>query len=108
MSPENDPANTPVMEIVSFRLQDGTNAKDFQNAARAIDRLLRERGTASARTLVCDADGLWTDIVQWRNMDEAQAAAEDLVKDPAFAPFGAMIAPGSVQMRHAAIRHQME
>ena len=67
MTPENDPANTPDMEIVSFRLQDGTNAEDFQNAARAIDSLLRERGTASARTLVCDADGLWTDIVQWRN-----------------------------------------
>ena len=108
MTPANDTENTPVMEIVNFRLQDGTNPEDFRAAARALDDLLRERGTASARTLVCDADGLWTDIVQWRNMDEAQSAAEELVKDPAFAPFGAMIDPGSVQMRHAAVHHQME
>ena len=97
-----------VMEIVTFRLNDGVDAEAFRQAARGIDRLLRDRGTASARTLVVDEDGLWTDIVEWCSMEEAKQAAEELVKEPEFAPLGAMIDGTSVQMRHAPVQHQME
>ena len=98
----------PVLEIVSFRLNKGVAPQDFETAARAIDALLQTRGTATSRTLVMDDDGLWTDIVQWSSMAEAHSAAEELTKDPAFAPIGAMIDPASVHMRHAPVRHQME
>ncbi len=98
---------TRVMEIVSFRLNDGVDAEEFRKAAEAIDTLLQGRGTATARTLVVDDDGLWTDIVEWSTMEEAKSAAEELVKDPLFGPFGAMIDGASVQMRHAPVQHQM-
>ncbi len=97
-----------VMEIVSFRLTDGADAGAFRAAASKLDGLLRDRGSAVARTLVMDEDGLWTDIVEWTSMDEAKSAAEELVKDPLFATFGAMIDGPSVQMRHAPVQHQME
>ena len=97
-----------VMEIVSFRLRDGVDVQDFRLAAGAIDRLLHKRGTVSARTLVVDDDGLWTDIVEWTSMEEAKLAAEELVKDPLFQPLGAMIDDKTVQMRHAPVQHQME
>lgn len=106
-SAQTPPAH-PVMEIVSFRLNVGVSPEDFRQAADAIDSLLRDRGTASARRLVMDDDGLWTDIIEWSSMDEAKAAAEHLVKDPLFAPLGAMIDGTSVQMRHAPILHRME
>ncbi len=99
---------THVMEIVSFRLKDGVDVEDFRIAASAIDRLLHDRGTASARTLVVDEDGLWTDIVEWTSMEEAKSAAEELVQDPLFLPLGAMIDGDTVQMRHAPVQHQME
>ncbi len=98
---------TRVMEIVSFRLNEGVDAEEFRQAAKAIDSLLHGRGTATARTLVVDDDGLWTDIVEWSTMEEAKSAAEELVKDPLFAPLGAMIDGASVQMRHAPVQHQM-
>jgi len=97
-----------VMEIVSFRLNDGVDPEEFRKAASAIDKLLQDRGTASTRTLVVDEDGLWTDIVEWTSMEEAKSAAEELVKDPLFAPLGAMIDGTTVNMRHALVQHQME
>ena len=107
MTPDFNTADQPVMEIVSFRLNQGVNANDFRAAASAIDTLLQTRGTASARTLVVDEDGLWTDIVEWTSMAEATSAAEELVKDPLFAPLGAMIDGESVSLRHAPVQHRM-
>lgn len=108
MTASSEPTPETVMEIVSFRLHDTVAPADFETAARAIDALLQKRGTATSRTLVRDEDGLWTDIVQWTSMAEAHSAAEELTKDPAFAPMGAMIDPSTIHMRHAPIRHQME
>ena len=108
MTSTQSSTDTPVMEIVTFRLNAGVAADDFRQAASAIDQLLRQRGTAASRRLVVDEDGLWTDIIEWASMAEAKSAAEDLVQDPLFAPLGAMIDAGTVQMRHAPVQHQME
>ncbi len=108
MTASFDTASEPVMEIVSFRLLGTVAPKDFETAARAIDTLLAKRGTARSRTLVRDDDGLWTDFIEWPSLAEAQSAADELTKDPAFAPIGAMIDPGTIHMRHAPVRHQME
>ena len=97
-----------VMEIVSFRLKADADPVAFRTAAKAVDSLLHARGTAVSRALVLDDDDLWTDIIQWTSMAEAKAAAEELVKNPVFAPFGAMIDGTSVLMRHAPVQHQME
>jgi hypothetical protein len=97
-----------VMEIVTFRLKADADPVAFRTAAKGLDRLLHSRGTAVSRALVVDDDDVWTDIIQWTSMEEAKAAAEELVKDPAFAPVGAMIDESSVKMRHAPVLHQME
>lgn len=97
-----------VMEIVTFRLTADTDPVAFRQAAKAVDVLLKDRGTAVSRALVADDDDLWTDIIEWTSMAEAKAAAEELVTDPAFAPFGAMIDGATVNMRHAVLQHQME
>jgi hypothetical protein len=51
-----------------------------------------------------DASGGWSDVIECTSMDDALAAAEAVMQDPAFALFGTMIDPDTVQMRHAPIR----
>ncbi len=108
----NQPAqtapDTPVLEIVSFRLNAETDPAEFEAAARGIETILRERGTARQRMLTVDSDGLWTDVVEWRSMDEALLAAQEVVKHPLFAPIGPMIDGDTVNMRHVRVLQKME
>ncbi len=97
-----------VSEIVTFRLNEGTDAAAFAKAARALEPMLRASGDAITRTLSCDADGLWTDHITWTTMEAAKTAAEQIMSDPAAAPMMQMIAPDSVVMRHARVQYLME
>ena len=101
-------ADTPVLEIVSFRVVQGTDTADFLNAARATEAMLHDRGALVRRFLTVDDNGLWTDVIEWTSMDEALAAAEAVMQHPDFAPFGSMIDGSTVQMRHAPILWRME
>ena len=98
----------PVLEIVTFRLSDGTDRADFLEAARGTEAMLRERGALVRRFLTVDADGLWTDVIEWTSHDAALAAAEAVMSEPAFQPFMAMVDPTDVDMRHAAILWRMD
>ncbi len=98
----------PVLEIVTFRRIEGTNPEQFLNAARGTEALLRERGALIRRFLTVDKTGLWTDVIEWTSMDEALAAAEAVMQHPDFAPFGSMIDPATVELRHAPILWRME
>ncbi len=101
-------AATPVLEIVSFRLNDGVTDHDFLAAAAGTEAMLRERGALVRRYLVRDNDGLWTDVIEWTSMDAALAAAEAVMQHPDFAPFGGMIDGETVHLRHALIRFRMD
>ena len=101
-------AAEPVLEIVSFRLVDGSDEAAFLSAARGTEDMLRQRGSLKRRYLVKSEDGRWTDVIEWTSMEEALAAAEDVMSEPDFAPFGAMIDGATVDMRHATIRFRME
>lgn len=99
---------TPVAEIVTFRLIQGTAPADFVHAARALEPLLRDTGHVRSRTLSVDPDGLWTDHIEWSSMAVAKQTAAAMMTDPAAAPMMQMIDPDHVQMRHAKILYQME
>lgn len=98
----------PVLEIVTFRPKDGTPLDQFLSAAEGTEALLRDRGALIRRYLTVDDGGLWTDVIEWTSLPEALAAAEQVLQHPDFAPFGEMIDPASVNMRHAAILWRME
>lgn len=95
-------------EIVTFRLTAGSTAQAFLHAARATEPLLRAQPGFLRRRLTCDADGLWTDLVEWRDLAAAHAAAEAVMRSPAFAPFMALIDGPTVTMRHATIALAMD
>jgi uncharacterized membrane protein YdcZ (DUF606 family) len=99
---------TPVAEIVTFRLVAGAEAEAFVTAARALEPMLAATGAVLGRTLSQDADGLWTDHIRWTSMEAAKTTAAAMMRDPAAAPMMQMIDPDQVQMRHAPILYQQE
>ena len=97
----------PVAEIVTFRLTEGSDPTNFTKSADGMTPFLRSTGAVVSRTLSVDEDGLWTDHIIWTSMQAALSAAEAMMQQPEAAPFMQMIAPDSVQMRHAPIRFTM-
>ena len=108
MRPTAETPENTVLELVSFRLNDGVDPTAFLAAAADTAPILKGFGGCLGRHLSCDADGLWTDSVLWKDMDTALRAAETVVQDPGFAPFGAMIDGATVSMRHATVAWQMD
>lgn len=92
-----------VLELVRFRLRREASPEAFlQAAADSIAAISACPGFRSRR-LVHDGAGLWTDVVEWADMDSAQTAADNVLTNPALAPFLAMIDETSVEMAHPAI-----
>lgn len=93
--------DTPVVEIVTFRLIAGADEAAFRQAAAATDAVLAANPAYGARVLTRDPSGLWTDLVHWSSLGAAQAAAEEMMTNAAFGPFIAQVDPATIQMRHA-------
>ncbi|RID93850.1 hypothetical protein D2N39_02855 [Gemmobacter lutimaris] len=96
------PLQTPttIAEIVQFHLIEGTQPVQFLAAAEGTEALVKTQPGFLARYLMQGEDGSWTDLVFWSDIMAAQAAAATVVKDPAFAPFMALIDGATVKMRH--------
>jgi hypothetical protein len=107
-SPVARPAVEPVAEIVTFRLAQGVADDAFLETARGTQPFVNAAPGFVARRLSRADDGTWTDHVVWSSMDQAMAAAEALMTEPAAAPFLQAIDMTSLAMRHEAILLQME
>lgn len=95
----------PVVEIVLFRLKEGIRREDFLQAADALMLDLRRMSGYIERELLSDASGQWVDLVRWRSLDEALAAAEQFNTLPSARPFSAMIEPPSRMLHVQRLRH---
>jgi hypothetical protein len=100
--------DSPVLEVVSFRLIPGTPEADFLAAARATEAPLRRQHGFLSRQLTRSEDGTWTDHVTWASLPVALAASEAMMAEPAFQPFMALIDMPSVKMRHDPILWQVD
>jgi hypothetical protein len=100
--PMRQTLSTPVAiaEIVQFHLVEGTQTAQFLAAAKGTAALVKAQPGFLARHLMQGEDGSWTDLVLWADLTAARTAATAVVKDPAFAPFMALIDGASVRMRH--------
>ena len=101
-------APTPVMEIVTYRLKPGADVDAYLEAAKATEAFLRETGAVRRRALTVDADGTWTDIIEWTSMEAAKAAEAEAMQRAEFGAFFEAFDPASLNMRHAEIRWMME
>jgi hypothetical protein len=91
------------IEHVTFRLVPGTDRAAFLENARRTEAAVRRQPGFQSRMLLEGDDGTWSDIVTWASHADAMAAATDILSDPDFAPFGAMIDGPTVQMTHSAL-----
>lgn len=101
------PTDGPVLEVVTFRLAPGITDAAFLAAAKGTAAVVAARSGFVRRSLLRDETGQWTDIVEWQSLAQAHAAAEAVVTDPAFAPFGAAIDMNGLTLRHLPILWQM-
>ena len=89
-----------IIEIVTFRLTPGTTEEGFVAAVtQSMPFLERQRGFLG-REVGVTADGEWTDIVRWANLELALRAARAFNAAPETQAFNACLERGSVQMRH--------
>lgn len=91
------------IELVTFRLTPGSDRAAFLENARRTETVIRRQPGFLTRMLLEAEGGIWSDIVTWASHADAVAAAETVMADPDFAPFGAMIDMASVQMTHSAL-----
>ena len=91
-----------VLELVVFKLKDGAAAdSELLGASEPVSAWIASQPGFVSRSLVRDRDGgRWIDVVWWRSMEEAKAAAERAMSSPSCAPMFALIDMESTLMVH--------
>ncbi|RUU51972.1 antibiotic biosynthesis monooxygenase [Mesorhizobium sp. M2C.T.Ca.TU.002.02.1.1] len=93
---------TEALEIVTFRLKPGTEAGFVASNGTVTDWLARQPGFLS-RHLGRREDGVWVDVVRWRSMEQARAAADRIMAEIGDSDALQAIEPASVAMSHAEV-----
>jgi hypothetical protein len=97
--------DSPVIELVLYRLKSGVEEARFLKDADAITDVLRTLpGFLSRRLLTAVEDGQWADVVEWRSMEEALRAAEVFPTMPGVASLLETVDMANVTMLHLAPR----
>ncbi len=89
-----------IAEVVTFKLKAGVSEADFLLAADVVQSHLQEMSGYLGCELLNDEQGQWIDLVYWRSMAEAHAAAELLMALPSAGPFIGLIDETSTAMHH--------
>ncbi|MDN3718994.1 hypothetical protein ACFFVJ_06685 [Roseibium salinum] len=90
--------NTPCLELVIFKVKDADKARIARRAAQ--ETVKHYEGFISWTAYEShDEAGQFADVVVWRDLGSAKAAAEKVMKDPGFAALMAEI-DGLVSMSH--------
>ncbi len=98
-------SKTTIFEIAICTVTDGEQAEKARKAA--MEAVRRYPGFISWQALTAnDRPDQIADIVEWASREAADAAAEKVRTDPAFAPYMAAIASVSL-MQHFHTRHDV-
>ncbi len=90
-----------VLELVVFKLGAGVSREQFLATAEPVSAWIAEQPGFISRELSFDAGGdRWIEVVWWRTLEEAQAAAELAMTSESCAPMFALIDTDSALMAH--------
>ncbi len=95
---------TEHLEIVTFTLKPGAREAFIAGRPAALGALAARFPALLDARLAEGEDGVWTDVVRWRSLDDARTAASAFGEIPEAAAWAGHIAE-VVELRHAAIRH---
>src|SRR5215210_4112160 len=91
-----------VLELVVFELAPGVSREQFLDTVDALSDWARRQPGFISRELSHDAEGdRWIEVVWWKTMDDAKAAAERAMRSESCAAMFALIEMESAQMIHA-------
>lgn len=95
-----------VLELVVFRVKEGVARDRLLGTVDAVSDWIAEQPGFISRELLDGAeDGRWVDLVWWRTLDEAHAAAERAMASESCAPMFSLIDMESTLMLHAVPAH---
>ncbi len=95
-----------VLELVVFKLNPGAGREQLLATSEGVSRWAEQQPGFVSRELTYDAEGdRWVDVVWWRSLADAKAAAEAAMDSPACSPMFALIDMESTLMLHAECEH---
>jgi len=90
---------TGMVEITTFKLNQGVTAKDFEQSARAMQKdFLEKQNGFIKRTLTVSEDSTWTDVVFWKDQESAETTMKLSETSELVLPFMEKIDLNSVKM----------
>jgi len=92
--------NSPVYEIVVFKANDGVTPEQVIAGAQSIQPFLDNYEGYISRQLIQADNNQWVDFVTWESIEQAHAAAEDIMKQPEAGQFMSVVDTNSINMMH--------
>lgn len=90
---------TGMVEITTFKLNQGVTLKDFEQSARSMQRdFLEKQNGFIKRTLTVSEDSTWTDVVFWNDRQSAEKTMKIAETSDLVLPFMEKIDFNSVKM----------
>ena len=88
------------IEVVIFKAQTGVSDNQLQTAALAVTPILKEMPGFISREFGASEDGKYIDIVHWKDISSARAAAEKVMSSPKCGEFFGLIDQNQMQFMH--------
>ncbi len=88
------------IEVVVFKAKAGVSDSQLQTAALAVTHILKEMPGFISREFGASEDGQYIDIVYWKDLPSAKAAAEKVMGIPKCGEFFSLIDQNQMQFMH--------
>ncbi|MGB1238341.1 MAG: hypothetical protein ACPG4U_09025 [Pseudomonadales bacterium] len=88
------------IEVVTFNLKPGITAEQLAATNDAMQTFLLAQDGFLYRSTSCDDEGLWFDIIYWRDRAAAKAGGEAFMASDIGAQVMGMVEEASCKLRH--------
>lgn len=88
------------IELVVFSAKPGVKDTELKAAALSVTPILEKMPGYLSREFGASGDGQYVDIVRWKDLASAQAAAQQVMKIPECGKFFALIDESKMQFSH--------
>ncbi|TPN88865.1 hypothetical protein [Aquimarina algicola] len=97
-----------VIEVVSFEVYPGYSKEEAKEALTALNDIIKFYYGFIERITANNNEGKYIDIIYWKDMESAKAAAAELNKNEAASEIFKIIRPETIEMNHFTSFNQFE
>ena len=98
---------TTAIEMVSYKTNESATQDVIDKAQQQINEFCMQQPGFIYRSLSCDEQNTWYDIVYWQNMQAAQAASDAFGKTQICHEIGTWINESTVTMTHMPVNTEI-